>query len=85
MIVLTGRHVQTTAQAAASLASALRARGAAEAARSLRLNFAVQAGRESVAATATLWQEAMLACPLADELAVQLHWHSACYSDALLE
>ena len=60
---------QTPTQAAASLMSALRARGAS-ATRSLELNFVVWAGtvKEMTATTVALWRAAVVVCPLADDL-----------------
>ena len=64
---------QTVAQAAASLVSALRARGAG-ASRSLALNILARAGagEASIVATVGLWRVAVAACPRADDLTVYL-------------
>ena len=64
---------QTVAQAAASLVSALRARGAS-ASRSLLMNFVARAetDEESAAATVALWHQAMTVCPQADDLGAHL-------------
>lgn len=72
-LVRVGRgHGQTAAQVAASLATALRARGSDRAARSLSLNFAAWPTEESVTVTVMLWREAVAACPLADDLTLHL-------------